>query len=213
MDVNDLDRQARTPDNTGPGRQAAPGTGRLVSFQEAIARLGVAPHTFRQIYTQFYDALEPVAGGPITGVSERNLELLQKVVEWRNAGYSHDEIRRRLTAARLPGQEGPGETGATTAMAPYNAALPGTGQAEAAAARETPAVVLSPAQGEALLKKIEELKGQLARSEERRTEDRDRLVTLIMRTQMEIQHLRYELAASQSRRERHRGFWRRLFGN
>lgn len=52
----------------------------------------------------------------------------------------------------------------------------------------------------------------LKRAEEERLEDRDRLLTALIRTQQEIAHLRQELAAATPRRERRKeGFFRRLF--
>jgi DNA-binding transcriptional MerR regulator len=68
----------------------------------------------------------------------------------------------------------------------------------------------SPPTAAAVLERLERLQAELAVSERRRVEDRDRLLTALMRTQQEIQHLRYELAGR--RRERRRGFWARLFG-
>lgn len=52
---------------------------------------------------------------------------------------------------------------------------------------------------------------ELQRSEARRAEDRDRLLTALMRNSQELQHLRYEMAAGKSRKERRKGFWSRLF--
>jgi DNA-binding transcriptional MerR regulator len=63
-----------------------------------------------------------------------------------------------------------------------------------------------------LLAQLDRLHAELQRSEARRVEDRDRLMMALVRTQQEIQHLRYELSAARSRKERRRGFWARLFG-
>lgn len=65
---------------------------------------------------------------------------------------------------------------------------------------------------ERLLAQLSELRAELQHSEARRVEDRDRLMMALMRTQQEIQRLRYELTAASSRRERRRGFWARLLG-
>lgn len=59
---------------------------------------------------------------------------------------------------------------------------------------------------------LEHLAKALNRSEERRARDRDRLMTALMRTQQEIQQLRYELIGQRSRRQRKRGFLVRLLG-
>ncbi len=57
------------------------------------------------------------------------------------------------------------------------------------------------------------LRQELARAEARQAEDRDRILTALIRTQQEIAHLRQEFAASKSRQERKkRGFFARLFG-
>jgi len=65
-----------------------------------------------------------------------------------------------------------------------------------------------------LLEKLDLLSRELKRSENQRIEDRDRLLTALMRTQQEIQHLRYELSRQASRKDRKRkGLWSRLFGS
>lgn len=64
-----------------------------------------------------------------------------------------------------------------------------------------------------LLQQLQRLDRALQRSEEQRIEDRDRMLTAMMRTQQEIQQLRYTLAANSSRRDRKKkGLFRRLFG-
>lgn len=59
---------------------------------------------------------------------------------------------------------------------------------------------------------LEHLAKALNRSEERRARDRDRLLTALMRTQQEIQQLRYELVGQRSRRQRKKGLLVRLLG-
>lgn len=51
---------------------------------------------------------------------------------------------------------------------------------------------------------IATLKQELHAAEERRVADRDQLLTALMRTQQEVTHLRYELVAHASRRDRRR---------
>ena len=63
-----------------------------------------------------------------------------------------------------------------------------------------------------LVGELGRLHQELQRSEARRAEDRDRLLTTLMRTNQELQQLRYEMAAAKSRKERRKGFWARLFG-
>jgi DNA-binding transcriptional MerR regulator len=67
-----------------------------------------------------------------------------------------------------------------------------------------------PAGADVLLDRLEQLQAELAQSERRRVEDRDRLLLALMRTQQEIQHLRVEMAGP--RRSRRKGLWQRLFG-
>lgn len=77
----------------------------------------------------------------------------------------------------------------------------GDGGAEAAA---------DPDKAAGLHERLDQLAEALLRSEQRRVSDHDRLMMALIRTQQEIQHLRYELAATRSRKERRRGFWARL---
>ncbi len=66
---------------------------------------------------------------------------------------------------------------------------------------------------EMLLQKIEELQADLAKSEEKRLEDRDKTLTTLARTQQELQRVKGEVAVANSRRERkHKSLWQRLFG-
>jgi len=57
---------------------------------------------------------------------------------------------------------------------------------------------------------LDALREELQRTEHRQAEDRDRLLTLLMRTNQELQQLRHELAM-RPRRDRRRGLWDRLF--
>jgi len=60
---------------------------------------------------------------------------------------------------------------------------------------------------------LEKLARELAQTEKRRAEDRDRLLTALMRTHQEVRQLRNELAAQSSRRSRKKeSFLSRLFG-
>lgn len=61
---------------------------------------------------------------------------------------------------------------------------------------------------EKLLQKIDSLSLLLERQEKRQSEERDRLMMVLMRTQQEIQSLRYEVAATRSRRDRKRPWWK-----
>ncbi len=83
---------------------------------------------------------------------------------------------------------------------PSPAGRPGSERAMAAAERVLAAEIAS-------------LKEELRRMDERRREERDRLLTALIRTQHELQSLRYEVGVSLSRRDRkkRRGFWSWLF--
>jgi hypothetical protein len=61
---------------------------------------------------------------------------------------------------------------------------------------------------------LADIRERLRENEQRRAQDHDRLLMTLVRTQQELSHLRYEVAASVPRRERRRrqGFWARLFG-
>jgi len=64
-----------------------------------------------------------------------------------------------------------------------------------------------------LIEKIDRLADALARAEEKQSEDRDRLLTALMRTHQEVRQLRFELAAQGSRKDRkRRSFLARLLG-
>jgi len=63
-----------------------------------------------------------------------------------------------------------------------------------------------------LVEQLERMNRELQKSEERRVEDRDRMLTAMMRTQQEIQHLRYSLTLSSRKDRKKRGFLSRLFG-
>lgn len=77
------------------------------------------------------------------------------------------------------------------------------------AAEETAATVDPLQEVEARLAEIAQ---RLAVSETRRAQEHDRLVTSLMRTQQELNHLRYEVAASVPRRQRRSGLVARMFG-
>ncbi len=82
-------------------------------------------------------------------------------------------------------------------------------RAQAMAAQGTPA--LADDATERLVAEVSRVHAELLRSEQQRGEDRDRMLTALMRTQQELASLRLELAA-RHRRERKRGFWSRWFG-
>lgn len=163
-----------------------------LSFAEACRALAVSPHVLRRVMDDYEEILPPLLeSGPERRLPAATLTALSVIVSWRNAGVAHEEILRRLRGG--PAAESGGGAG---------------GSAEAAAAAEL-AVAAGPAL-DRLLGEVTSLHDQMRRSEERQAEDRDRLLTALMRTHQEIQHLRFEVAAA-PRRERRRGLWARLF--
>ena len=61
-----------------------------------------------------------------------------------------------------------------------------------------------------VLTAMAELRPELRQSINRQVEDRDRLVTMLMRTNQQLNQMRFELA-SRPRRERRKSWWQRLF--
>jgi hypothetical protein len=75
-------------------------------------------------------------------------------------------------------------------------------------------IAAGPVVGErALLAEMGSLRDELRQMDEKRQEERDKLITALMRTQHELQSLRYEVGATLSRRDRKRkrGFLAWLF--
>lgn len=180
-----------------------PGAGSY-TFAEVCSLLNLSPYTLRGLLADYGDVLGAGAGDreelPVgqRRLSEWSFRLLKEAVALRNAGMGREEIRDRLRAlaeaaaglAVVPGYRGPGTSGALVRYV------------DRATARDL-----------LLIEKIEQLSEQLARSEQKRLEDRDRLLMALLRTQQEIQQLRYELAARGTRRDRkRRGLLARLFG-
>ncbi len=79
--------------------------------------------------------------------------------------------------------------------------------------RGGPSLALDRAVEANLLAEIVALREQLHKMDDQRREERDKLLTALMRTQHELQSLRYEVGATMSRRQRKqkRGFWAWLF--
>jgi DNA-binding transcriptional MerR regulator len=167
------------------GGEAAPGPDLPLSFAQACARLGTSPHVLRRLMDEYEEVLPPlVDAGPERHLPPGAVELLGRILRWRQEGRTRQEI---VTLARGLG------------AAQEQAAGPAGAGPEEVAQR--------------LVAELARLHDELRRTEERRAEDRDRLLTALMRTHQELQHLRYELAAARSRKERRRrGLWGRLFG-
>ena len=152
---------------------------------EACEELGITPRTFRQIMVEFAEVLDRPPDEESSGeISESTLRKLGLIARLRSKGRSPGEIIEQM--------KGPGSEGEAAPDEPQDELLRKQGL---------------------LLERVDQLTRDLSRSEEHRVEDRDRMLTALMRTQQEIQHLRYELVAQTSRRARKpKGFFQRLFG-
>lgn len=126
------------------------------------------------------------------------------------------EVAATAEAPRRPGPEAAIDTPVSpaasppepdTAETPDATPMPAAGRpAVAQPAADVPDAALL-AQQQELLGKLDELTAALSQSEKKRVDDRDRLLTALMRTQVEIQQLRYALAATASRRDRKQQSW------
>lgn len=174
------------PAPSAPGPEEAAAAEALapaLTFAEACAALAVTPYVLRRVMDEYEDALPPLLeAGAERRVPAAAMAALGAVVGWRNGGLAPAAIRERLRG--WPAAHG--------------------GPADAAPATGAPTL-------DRLVGEVAALQEQLQRSEQRQAEDRDRLLTALMRTNQELQHLRHEVAA-RSRRDRRRGFWGRLFG-
>lgn len=151
------------------------------SYSECCQRLGIAPHTFRQLLFEYSDVIGD-EGDESQRLSAEAFERLQRVLALRNGGATPEQIR------------------AVFASSPAESA------AEPIIGLPDPSLIDDP-----LSAKLDELIRELRLSEERRREDRDRVLLAIIRAQQEIEHLRYELAAAASRKDKKKkGFWARL---
>lgn len=152
------------------------------SYSACCERLGIAPHTFRQILFEYSDVIGD-EGDESQTLTEDAFIRLQRVLALRNGGATPEQIRAVFLPAPTDDE-----------LEPTSLAIPD-----------------SPLPDDPLMARLEELTRELRLSEERRREDRDRVLLAIIRAQQEIEHLRYELAATSSRRDRKkRGFWARL---
>jgi hypothetical protein len=84
----------------------------------------------------------------------------------------------------------------------------GRAEEEVAAALALEADGGEPALALELRERLEAIASTINHNEHRRAAEHDRVVTALMRTQQELSHLRYELAAATPRRDRRRSLWR-----
>lgn len=153
-----------------------------VTFARACELLGVSPHVLRRLMDDYEELLPPlIEAGRERRLPGAAIGLLGQILRWRNDGLGPEEVLRRVRGAEAAVE------GAADEAAPGGVPL------------------------EHMLGELAWVHEQLERSEARRAEDRDRLLTALMRTNQELQHLRYEMAG-RPRRERRRGFWARIFG-
>ncbi len=178
----------------------------FVSFEEACVLLNLTPRVFRSLLADFETELAAAQAGidvPPKHLTVSAYERLQQVLELRNNGRSNEEIRTSLQqSAQLATAEAEA-TGTRGAVIAFGTPTP---------VPEVPAVYdadLSDLTG--LLERVSDLVRQLEAVEERQREDRDRLLNTLLRTQQEVQALRYEVTSQKSRRDRKRGLWARLW--
>lgn len=157
--------------------------------QEVTRRLMVTPQLLRALCDEYSDMIRLIRRDGRTYLDTLGFSRLQLILHWRNKGLAAEEIRRRLTGAEGAGwRVDDGD--------PVDRAV------EEAAAQDSP-----------VLARLEQLATQLQESERHRLEDRDRLMTALMRTQRDMQKLRSDFATPQVRqRKGHRSLLRRLFG-
>lgn len=192
---------------------------RWVLMGEACQQLGLPPKAFRQLLAEFGDLTDtprPSGDGLGQEISESSLGRLKECLERRNRGESVQDIRASFGPVQ---KETPGSPEAPRLSAPDPevaadvSAGPVANPPSAATSGRSDFHDLGGETCQSLLRQIESLTHELSRSEEKRSEDRDRLLTALMRTQQEIQHLRFELVAHCSRKDRKKsGLWSKLFG-
>lgn len=163
-----------------------------LSFGEACERLGLPPRTFRGIVEE-YSGLLGLREDSGDSLPEEGVKTLERIVEWRSAGLGPDEIGRLLE--QTVGSDAP----------PCSPRVSNGFLARVPSHRERALLE------QALPDRIERLVKTIQQCEVKRLEDRDLLLTALMRVQQEIRMLRFELRGG-SRRQRRRGFWSRLFG-
>lgn len=177
----------------------------FVSYEEACVLLNLTPRVFRTILADFEAELDAAQAGvdvPPKHLTVSAYERLQQVLELRNNGRSDEEIRSALQSIQLATAEA-AATGGKGAVIAFGTPTP---------VPSVPAVY-DPDLGDltGLLERVAEMVRHLEEMEERQREDRERLLNTLLRTQQEVQALRYEVTTQRSRRDRKKGFWARLW--
>lgn len=148
-------------------------------------RLGIRPRSFRMYLDHYSDLLPVHEVGEERALTSYSVSFLEQIHRRTQEGFSEEEIRAELLEEAEPVIDDDGEVDPPDSRAR---------KAE-----------------EQLMEVLHDLQGRLERSEERRVEDRDKLMMMLMRTQRELQQMRYELART-GRRQRHRSLWDRVLG-
>lgn len=172
----------------GAAGEPAPEVTGSISVADACVELAVTGDLLRRLLTDFGDVLPPgIGSGRHRRLPRAAVVLLGEIIRWRREGLDDASVRRQASIH------------AAVLSAPDGFPPPGP-----------PAGSVGAGADGSLLAQVNRLQDAIARQEARRAEDRDRLLTALMRTNQELQHLRFELT-SRSRKERRRGFWTRLF--
>ncbi len=149
----------------------------FIPLSELGQRMGIGPKAFRAILGVYSDLLPVVEVGEERGLEGSCVQLLERIHTRTLEGHTEDEIRSELELS--------------------------SGMEETSAAVDMQAV---DSEGE-VLEILRDLRQQLQRMEEKRAEDRDKLMMMLLRTQKEMQQVRYELAKTRGRRRK--GLWNR----
>ncbi|MFO8059856.1 MAG: phosphotransferase [Bacillota bacterium] len=152
----------------------------IVPLADLGVQLGIGPKAFRAILSTYSDLLPVREVEEERGVASSCVQLLERIYRRTLEGHTEEEIR-----AELERERGRAETGAAA-------------EVEASDADEE------------ILELLREVLERLEQAEKRRVEDRDKLMMTLLRTQKEMQQVRYELAKTRGRRRK--GLWNRFRG-
>ncbi|HEY3315808.1 MAG TPA: hypothetical protein VGL40_11110 [Bacillota bacterium] len=176
----------------------------FVSYEEACVLLNLTPRVFRSILADFETEIVSVQAGldvPAKHLTVGAYERLQRIVEMRGGGSGDTDIKAALATMTAASAE------AAASSRPAVIAFPTpTPVSEVPAVYDADLADLS-----LLMERVGQLVGHLEAMEAQQREERERLLNTLLRTQQEVQSLRYELTAQKSRRDRKKSFWARLW--
>ncbi len=152
----------------------------FVPLSDLGQQLGIGPKAFRAVLSMYADLLPVHEVGEERGLASSCVQLLERIHTRTLEGHTEEEIRSELELAR--------------------------GRDETSAAAD---IEMGDQEGE-ILAILHELRERLQKAEEKRAEDRDKLMMMLLRTQKEMQQVRYELAKTRGRRRK--GMWNRFLG-